>query len=198
MSQSPNLQRRQFLLGGAALVATGAVVGWARWMPARAAPREDPQPTGPVTIVAFDDDGRRLGKRTIPRVVKTPAEWRATLTPAQYFILREHGTERPFSGKYVNKPTRPGFYSCHGCANALYSAATQFHSGTGWPSFWQPIAAINVTEHVDRSFFMTRTEIRCAVCNGHLGHKFHDGPPPTGLRYCMDSRALLFVPTSAA
>ncbi|MGH8146033.1 MAG: peptide-methionine (R)-S-oxide reductase MsrB [Rhodanobacteraceae bacterium] len=198
MTETTNLQRRRFLLGGATLAGVGALVGWARWVPTGAVAAETPEPASPVNIVAFDDHGVRLGRRTLARVIKTPAQWRAALTPAQYYILREQGTEPAFSGKYVDPPEQAGLYRCQGCGNVLYDAATQFHSGTGWPSFWQPIAAINVTERIDSSYGMTRTEIRCTLCDGHLGHKFHDGPPPTGLRYCMDSLALRFVPTSAA
>src|SRR5699024_746565 len=121
--------------------------GLTRWRPARAAGQAAAQPSGPVTIVAFDEHGRRLGLRTVEPVIKTAAEWRAELTPAQYYILRERGTERPFSGKYVDKPEQAAIYRCQGCDNALYDSATQFHSGTGWPSFYQPIAEENVTEH---------------------------------------------------
>lgn len=210
MNASTQLQRRRFLLGGAALVGAGLVGGWARWAAAGTMGEDAPEAAGQVTnpatgtaagrvtIVAFNDHGKRLGKRTVEAVVKTAAQWQAELSSAQYHILRDHGTERAFSGKYVNKPAQPGFYRCLGCGNALYDATTQFHSGTGWPSFWQPIAAINVTEHGDSSYGMVRTEIRCTLCDGHLGHKFHDGPPPTGLRYCMDSRALRFVATGTA
>ncbi|KEZ76186.1 methionine-R-sulfoxide reductase [Salinisphaera hydrothermalis C41B8] len=200
MSHSINHPRRRFLIGASAVFGTGLLVGLTRWLPARAASdgAAGTRDSGPVTIVAFDDHGKRLGRRTVQRVVKTPAQWRAVLTPAQYHILREHGTEQPFSGRYYNTPAQHGLYRCQGCDNALYDSATQFHSGTGWPSFYQPIAPENVTEHVDHSFGMTRTEISCTRCGGHLGHKFHDGPKPTGLRYCMDSLALRFVPITPA
>ncbi|HET7314838.1 peptide-methionine (R)-S-oxide reductase MsrB [Salinisphaera sp.] len=198
MNEHIDHPRRRFLVGGLAVAGTGLIAGLVRGLPARAADEAPARPSGPVTIVAFDNHGKRLGERTVKRVVKTPAQWKAQLTPAQYHILREHGTESPFSGKYVDKPKQAGIYRCQGCGTALYDSATQFHSGTGWPSFYQPIAAENVTEHTDRSFGMTRTEIACTRCAGHLGHKFHDGPEPTGLRYCMDSVALSFVPTGAA
>lgn len=191
--------RRRVLFGGAAVVGTGLLAGLVRWLPAKAATGDTTaQSSGPVTIVAFDDHGKRLGTRTVDRVVKTPAQWQARLTPARYHILREQGTERPFSGRYYSKPKQAGIYRCQGCSNALYDSATQFHSGTGWPSFYQPIAAENVVEHTDHGFGMTRTEIACKKCGGHLGHKFHDGPKPTGLRYCMDSLALQFVPSASA
>lgn len=193
MNGKTNVTRRRFLSGGVAVAGVGLVAGLTRWIPVATAGTAPAQPGGRVTIVVFDDQGRRLGKRTVEPIIKTPAEWQAELTPAQYHILREQGTESPFSGKYVNKPERPGIYRCRGCDNALFDSATQFHSGTGWPSFYQPIAIENVTEHSDHSFGMTRTEIACTRCGGHLGHKFHDGPPPTGLRYCMDSLALRLV-----
>lgn len=197
MRQATDIRRRRFLLGGAGIVGAGVLAGVSRWMPARAASDTAAQPSGPVTIVAYDNHGKRLGQRTIERVVKTPAEWKAQLAPAQYHILRQQGTEPAFSGKYVDKPKEAGVYRCQGCGNALYNSATQFHSGTGWPSFYQPIAPENVIEHTDHSFGMTRTAISCTECGGHLGHRFHDGPKPTGLRYCMDSLALKFVPSAA-
>lgn len=200
MNDTIDTPRRRFLFGGAAVVGTGLLAGLVRWLPAdaEAAAGDTTQQPGPVTIVAFDEHGRRLGERTVDRMVKTPAQWRTRLTTAQYHILRERGTERAFSGRYYSKPKQAGIYRCQGCGNALYDSATQFHSGTGWPSFYQPIAAENVIEHTDDSFGMTRTEIACKRCGGHLGHKFHDGPKPTGLRYCMDSLALRFVSTGTA
>jgi peptide-methionine (R)-S-oxide reductase len=128
------------------------------------------------------------------KVTKTEAEWRDQLTPEEYHVAREAGTERPFSGRYVNEK-RPGTYHCVGCGLPLFDAATKFESGTGWPSFYQPIAPSNVTEHEDRSLFMRRTEVLCARCDSHLGHVFPDGPRPTGLRYCMNSLSLTFEPS---
>ncbi|WP_423821492.1 peptide-methionine (R)-S-oxide reductase MsrB [Salinisphaera sp. SPP-AMP-43] len=197
MGESINPARRRLLFGGAALVGAGLLGGLTRWLPARAGSRGASAPSGPVTIVAFDDQGRRLGRRTVDPVVKSAAEWQSQLTAEQYHVLREQGTERAFSGQYYEPPKRHGIYRCRGCDNALYDSAAQFHSGTGWPSFYQPIAAENVTEHVDRSLGMARTEIACTRCGGHLGHKFNDGPRPTGLRYCMDSVAMRFVPIAA-
>jgi peptide-methionine (R)-S-oxide reductase len=196
--------RRRVLLGGTFAAGTLGMLGLfglkntATAKPAGGGPARTPAERGPVQIVLYSDDGQRLGEKRVPRVIKTPAQWQAQLSAASYRITRESGTERPFSGRYVNKPSEPGFYRCICCGNALYAAATQYHSGTGWPSFWQPIAAENVTEHIDHSFGMTRTEIACTRCNAHLGHKFHDGPPPTVLRYCMDSVALRFIATGAA
>ncbi len=150
-----------------------------------------------VRLVVFDDNGKRVGEKTLPKVEKTKAEWKKQLSDASYRITREDGTERAYSGAY-EKPDEPGIYRCICCDTALYDAATMFHSGTGWPSFWQPIAAENISENTDSSFGMRRTEIACKRCDAHLGHVFRDGPRPTGLRYCMNAVAMRFVPTSTA
>ncbi len=129
-------------------------------------------------------------------VQKSAEEWRRQLTPAQYDILREHGTERPYSSP-LNKEHRKGIFSCAGCALPLFSSETKFDSGTGWPSFYQPLPGA-VGTHEDRSFMMVRTEVHCHRCGGHLGHVFDDGPKPTGLRYCMNGLALTFKPADAS
>ncbi|HVF61013.1 MAG TPA: peptide-methionine (R)-S-oxide reductase MsrB [Thermoanaerobaculia bacterium] len=128
---------------------------------------------------------------TIQKVEKTDAEWKEQLTPEQYSVLRKQGTERAFTGKYHDHHEK-GTYVCAACGLPLFSSVTKFESGTGWPSFWQPIAPQNVETESDWAFGMRRTEVHCARCGGHLGHVFEDGPPPTGLRYCINSVSLGF------
>jgi peptide-methionine (R)-S-oxide reductase len=133
----------------------------------------------------------RKADETLPAQL-SDAEWRERLTPEQFAVLREHATERPGSSP-LNREKRPGLFTCAGCGQPLFDSATKYESGSGWPSFFQPLEGAVATE-TDRSFFMTRTEVHCAQCGGHLGHVFDDGPPPTGLRYCMNGTALSFRP----
>ena len=145
-----------------------------------------------VTIIQFTDDGKMLGRATLSKVNKD-AEWKQRLSLLAYRVTREQGTEQPYSQPGYNK-REPGLYRCICCDNALFDAKTKFDSRTGWPSFWQPIAAENVHEIADNLLGVARIEVQCTLCDAHLGHVFDDGPKPTGLRYCMNTVALRFVP----
>lgn len=191
------MDRRRFVraaLGGGVLLALGGGLLAPHLFAADNTPVGQP---GNVLLEIFGNDGRDLGARQVPKLVLSDAQWRARLAPASYEVMRHEGTERAFSGEH-EKPGQPGIFRCAACATALYDAATEFNSGTGWPSFWKPIAARNVIQRSDSSYGMERTAISCAGCDSHLGHVFDDGPQPTGLRYCMNSVAMHFVPRTAA
>jgi peptide-methionine (R)-S-oxide reductase len=136
-----------------------------------------------------------MTRDTPAKIAKSDEEWRKQLTPEQYHVTRQHGTERAFSGPFLQEK-RSGTYTCVCCGTPLFASDTKFESGTGWPSFFKPIADTAVDEHADASLFMRRTEVRCASCDAHLGHVFPDGPRPTSLRYCMNGTALKFEPNT--
>ncbi|HET9304988.1 MAG TPA: peptide-methionine (R)-S-oxide reductase MsrB [Candidatus Sulfotelmatobacter sp.] len=182
-------RRRAFLVSAGAAVAGLVLWQWRRPRLLKAAESSGPRE---VTVVLFSDARQRLKKVQIAKVIKGPEEWRKQLSANAYDITRNADTEMAFSGAYWNLHDK-GLYRCICCDNAVFDSATKFDSGTGWPSFWAPIAAENVTETRDSTFGMVRTAVSCTECGAHLGHVFDDGPEPTHLRYCMNSASLRFV-----
>jgi len=184
-------KRRTFLTLAASAVAGGLL--WSLRKPAVLAAAHTARGTpGEVTIVQFSDDGKRLQKVRLAKIVKSEEDWKKMLSPIAFDVTRHADTERAFTGQYWNLHEK-GLYRCVCCDNALFSSDTKFDSGTGWPSFWAPIAEENVRKERDASLGMIREAVNCTLCDAHLGHVFDDGPPPTGLRYCMNSASLKFV-----
>ena len=191
-NKSPHGIDRRIFLGMSATALVGLVL-WRTKKPE--AVEAGGVPAGPpkmVRIAEFSDAGIRQSVVVVPTIVKSDAEWRKQLSPASFDITRRAGTEMAFTGALLNVHEK-GLFRCICCGTALYSSETKFESGTGWPSFWAPIAKENVLEISDRTFGMARTAVSCRRCDAHLGHVFDDGPRPTGLRYCMNSVALRFV-----
>jgi peptide-methionine (R)-S-oxide reductase len=187
-----NIVTRRSFLVGAGVAAIGATWWWSlarQPISAEAASAGAPKM---VTIIGFKDDGTRTTKESVARVVKSEEEWRKQLSPAAFEVTRRAGTERPYSSELLNVHDK-GVFRCICCDNALFDPSTKFESGTGWPSFYQPIAKENIIESVDMSLGMMRTAVSCRLCEAHLGHVFDDGPKPTGLRYCMNGVAMRFA-----
>jgi peptide-methionine (R)-S-oxide reductase len=190
--QTPQPSRRAFIV-----TAAGACGALALWTLHRSSPVAVEAGGSPsvVTIVQFSADGKKTGAVTVPRVIKTDDEWKRQLSLTSYWVTRHADTERPYTGATWNEHGH-GIFRCIGCDLALFDSKTKFDSGTGWPSFWQPIAEENLVKTVDGSLMEVRTAVSCRLCDAHLGHVFDDGPQPTGLRYCMNSASLRFVKLS--
>jgi peptide-methionine (R)-S-oxide reductase len=182
------LDKRRRAIVGLGLIAFTAKV----WVRHALADTSSASEQNQVSIENFSAAGQSLGVVRLPKLVKSNAEWRSQLPALAFEVTRHAATEQAFSGPY-DRNHADGLYRCICCDTALYDSKTKFDSGTGWPSFWQPISSLNVVKTTDRGFGMTRDAISCRLCDAHLGHVFDDGPRPTGLRYCMNSVALHFV-----
>jgi peptide-methionine (R)-S-oxide reductase len=190
---SESVSRRLFIFGGAAVISGAVFFGLRRTTVKPALPMTKGRGHLVITVTRFGADGEPVGQTTGPRIFHTDDEWRRRLSPDAYRIMRLADTEPPFSGALLHE-NRRGVFRCAGCELDVFSSKAKFDSGTGWPSFYEPIADENITELPDGRLMEVRTAVSCRVCDGHLGHVFTDGPPPTGLRFCINSLALKFVP----